>query len=116
MDDQCDLREVGVGCVLVGLGPEFDRGIGLIVKEPLDPLEFPLRVLANAVRDLGVLALDDRPHAIPPAAARVGGERSEPMRRVPQPTCTEYTRAASGRPVTVPSRLRSPKRRSPLPA
>ena len=48
------------------LVPELDGGVGPIVEQPLDPSELALRVVANAVRDLGVLALDDRPHASPP--------------------------------------------------
>ena len=66
MDDECDFDEVGVGGTLVMLVPELDGGVGLIVEEPLEPPEFALRVLADAIGDLGVLALDDRPHANPP--------------------------------------------------
>ena len=45
--------------------PELHGGIGLIVQQPLDPSELAFRVLADAIGDLGVLALDDRPHASP---------------------------------------------------
>ena len=48
------------------LAPELHGGIGLIVKQPFDPFELALRVLADAIGDLGILALDDRPQAYPP--------------------------------------------------
>jgi hypothetical protein len=65
VDDQRDLGDVRFRRVLVPLAPELHGGIGLIVEEPLDPPEFSLRVLADAIGDLGILALDDRPQTNP---------------------------------------------------
>ncbi len=73
VDDERHLGEMRFGGALVMLTPELDRRIRLIVEEPFDPPEFPFRVLADAVRDLGVLALDDRPHANLPGRGPVCG-------------------------------------------
>ena len=70
---RADLGDMGGGGAPVLLVPELDRGVGPIVEEPLDPFELALRVLADAVRDLGVLALDDRPHAVPRGDSPVPG-------------------------------------------
>ena len=66
VDQEGDLGEVGVRGAAVLLAPELDRGVGAIVGQPVDPLELSLGIVADPVRDLGVLALDDRPHGSPP--------------------------------------------------
>ena len=86
-----------VSAALVVLAPELHGGVGPVVEEALDPFELALRVIANAIRDLGVLALDDRPQRGPPRAAAqaaASGSASEysppagsaSIRAPPQPT------------------------------
>ena len=65
VDDEADLGDVGGGRAPVLLRPQLDGGIGLIVQQPLDPFDLAFGVVPHAVGDLGVLALDDRPHASP---------------------------------------------------
>ena len=74
MDDEADLGDVGVGRAPVLLLPQLDDGIGLIVQQPLDAAELAFGVVADAVGDLGILALDDRPHASLWPSARALGE------------------------------------------
>ena len=45
---------------------ELDDGVGPVVEEAFEPVELALGVVADPVRDLDVLALDDGPHAAPP--------------------------------------------------
>src|SRR4051794_32020802 len=59
------------------LAPELDGGIGLIVQQALDPFELAFGVVPDAVGDLGVLALDDRPHASPLGVTPVSLEASD---------------------------------------
>ena len=51
----------------VGLVRELDDGVGLIVEEAVEPGELALRVVADPVGNLEVLAPDDRPHGTSPA-------------------------------------------------
>ena len=43
---------------------ELDDGVGAVVEEPLEAAQLALGVVADPIRDLDVLALDDRPHAV----------------------------------------------------
>ena len=76
VDDQRDLGDVGVRRAAMLLVRELDDGIGAVVEHPLEPPELALRIVADPVRDLDVLALDDRPHASPPGRRRSGIEYS----------------------------------------
>src|SRR4051794_10945304 len=55
VDHEADFGDMGGGGTLVLLSPQLDRGIRLVVQQPLDPSDFPFRVVPHAVRDLGVL-------------------------------------------------------------
>ena len=46
----------------VGLVRQLDDGVRAVIEEPLEAGELALRVLPDPVRDLEVLAPDDRPH------------------------------------------------------
>jgi hypothetical protein len=86
VDAQRDLGEVRVGDAPAMLAPELDGRVGPVVGQALDALELSLGIIADAIRDLGVLALDDRPHGHPQGLrAPAIGQR---------PTAVEYTPAA----------------------
>ena len=107
VDDQRQLGEMGGAGTLVALAPELHGGVGLIVEQPIDPFELALRVLADAIRDLGILALDDRPQAYPPGQwppARV--RRSEREGRAVDPPCHRVYAP----PATAPRRRRGADR------
>ena len=64
VDDQRDLGDVGVRRRSCACSLESSTiGVGPVVQEALEPAELALGVVANPVRDLDILALDDRPHA-----------------------------------------------------
>ena len=88
---------------------ELDDGVGSIVKQPLETSQLALGVLTDPVRDLDILALDDRPHASPPRchpgvratrSDRAGGSADGPVPSIAR------TRSIT---VRVPPRL--PRRR-----
>ena len=85
VDDQGDLGDVGVRGAPVLLVRELDDGIGAVVQEPLEPAELALGVVADPLRDLDVLALDDRPHRH--LRGRTARDSSiDPGRRPPAPS------------------------------
>ena len=66
IDDERHVGGVGVRGALVHLVGEFHDRVRPIVEESLQASEPPLGVVANPVRDLHVLALDDGSHGAPP--------------------------------------------------
>ena len=62
-DDERDLDDLGVGSAAMLLGREFHDGVRAVVHQPLEPMHLPLGVLLDVLRDVDVLALDDRPHS-----------------------------------------------------
>ena len=62
VDDEGDVRDVRVRGAAVRLVRELDDGVRAVIEEPLEAGELALRVLPDPVRDLEVLAPDDRPH------------------------------------------------------
>ena len=64
--DQRDLDDVGVRRAPVVFVGELDDRVRPIVHEPRDVPELSLRVGADSLGDLDVLALDDGSHASPP--------------------------------------------------
>ena len=63
VDDERDLDDVGIGGAAVLLDGELHERVRAIVEEALEALQLPFGVGPDPVRDLEVLALDDRPHA-----------------------------------------------------
>src|SRR6478736_9680466 len=90
VDHQGHFGEMGVGRASMGLVPELHARVGLIVQQPLDPSELAFREDADVIRDLGVLAFDDRPHASPlgrrpcpeVSGSDAGGRVADPPDRV----------------------------------
>ena len=62
VDHERDVGDVGVRGAPVGLVRELHDGVRAVVQEPLEAGEASLRVLPDPVRDLEVLAPNDRPH------------------------------------------------------
>ena len=62
VDDERDVRDVRVGRAAVRLVRQLDESVRAVIEEPLEAGELALRVLPDPVRDLEVLAPDDRPH------------------------------------------------------
>jgi len=52
------------------LDRKLDGGVALVVEKTLEAAQLALRVLADAIGHVVVLALDDRPHVGPPTAWR----------------------------------------------
>jgi hypothetical protein len=68
--NQGDVDDVG-RCAPVLLDGQLHGGVAAIVEEALEPAELPLRVVADALRNLVVLALDDGPHGAPPGCGSI---------------------------------------------
>ncbi len=62
VDHQRDLGDMGIRGAAMLLVGELDGGIAVGVEESGQAPELALRVAAHVLRDLDVLALDDRPH------------------------------------------------------
>src|SRR6266550_82851 len=62
VDDQRHLDDVRILGAPMLLDGQLDEGIGPVVEDSLEPPELAFRVAADALWDLDVLALDDRPH------------------------------------------------------
>ena len=114
IDDQRDLDVVGVGCALVRLAREFDRGVRRSSRSRSSRSSFRsaysrTRSGTSAFLPLTiVLTRTSRRRRLWRRAIRY-------LRRVPEPTFTEYTRAAPDG-LIVPARRRSPTPPAPLPA
>ena len=63
VDDQRHLDDVRVLGASMLLDRQLDERIGPVVEDSLEPPELAFRVAADALWDLDVLTLDDRPHA-----------------------------------------------------
>src|SRR3990172_8843354 len=61
-DDELRLDDVGFGGAAVMFHRQLDDGVRAIVEHPRQPAELPLRIAADTVRYVVVLAPDDRPH------------------------------------------------------
>src|SRR4051812_16290476 len=61
IDDERHVGHMGIGCTPMLLIRELHDHVRSIVEQPVEPSQPTLGILADAVRDLDVLALDDRP-------------------------------------------------------
>ena len=62
VDDERHLGDLGVGGAAVLLARELDHGVRSVVQQPFEPAHLAFGVLPHGLRDVDVLALDDRPH------------------------------------------------------
>jgi hypothetical protein len=62
VDGQRDLGDLRFGGVVVGFARELDHGVRLLVQQSFEAPHLAFGVLSHRLRDVDVLALDDRPH------------------------------------------------------